>query len=76
MNGEDPPLHDPCTIAYVLRPELFTAVPAEIRVECEGTAALGHTAVEFRLKAPSPIRWVTRVDSDGVYDLLLERLAR
>ena len=71
-----PPLHDPCTIAWLLAPGLFTAVPAQVRVETRSPLTLGHTAVEFRLRAPSPVRWVTEVDAAGVYALLLERLAR
>jgi purine nucleosidase len=77
--GEDPaPLHDPCTIAWMLAPELFTAVPARIQVETQSPLTRGHTAVEFRLEpgGTANARWVTKVDADGVYALLLEYLAR
>ncbi len=78
VKGEAPPLHDPCTIAYILRPDLFTAVPVDLRVETDSLLTRGHTAVEFRLPDPSAANalWVTQVDADGVFDLLTERLAR
>ena len=75
---DPPPLHDPCTIAWLLAPDLFSAVPVQLTVETCSPVTLGHTAVEFRLGAggQSAIRWVTHVDADGVYALLLEHLGR
>lgn len=68
------PLHDPAVIAYLLAPELFESAPARIEVETQSALTRGHTAVEFRLTAPSATRWVTRADADGVFDLLISRL--
>ena len=74
--GRESPLHDPCTIAFILKPELFISLPAQIRVETTSPLTLGHTAVEFRLPDPHAVRtrWVTEADADGVFGLLLERL--
>ncbi len=72
---EGAPLHDPTIIAYLLAPELFETTPARIEVETNSALTRGHTSVEFRLTAPSHTRWVTGVDSDGVFDLLARRLA-
>jgi purine nucleosidase len=76
--GEPPPQHDACTIAYLLAPELFTAVPCALRVETASELTLGHTAVEFRLADPAAatVKWVTQVDAQGMFDLLTERLSR
>ena len=73
-----PPLHDPCTIAYLLAPELFVTRPCRIAVETASPVTLGHTSVEFRLDEPSTahVHWATEVDADGVFALLTERLAR
>ena len=72
-----PPLHDPCTIAWLLRPELFTAEPCRLDVEINSALTLGHTAVEFRLGQREPnAQWVTRADGEGVFQLLTERLGR
>ncbi len=75
---DSPPLHDPCTIAYLLKPELFQTRPANIQVETASPLTLGHTAVEFRVseRLPANARWATRIDDEGVFDLLLERLGR
>ncbi len=78
VGGDSPPLHDPCTIAWLLAPELFTAVPVDLRVETGSMLTLGHTAVEFRLPEgfEATTRWVTHVDHEAVFALMLERLAR
>lgn len=69
-------LHDPCPIAYLIAPELFTLRHARIAVETASPLTLGHTAVEMRL-APGetpPTRWAVSADGDGVFRLLAERL--
>ena len=44
---EGAPLHDPCTIAWLLRPELFATRRCNLSVEKESELTLGHTAVDF-----------------------------
>ncbi len=73
--GLDAPLHDPCTIAYLLKPELFETRPCRMTVEMVSPLTLGHTAVEFRSETPNA-QWATRVDADGLFALLTERLSR
>jgi purine nucleosidase len=70
------PMHDPCTIAWLLRPQLFELVPVYLGVETDSPLTLGATAVEFRLEPGRPAwtRWATGVDADGVFSLLMERL--
>ena len=72
------PLHDPCTVAWLLRPELFGSKVCNITVETGSSLTLGHTAVDFWhvTDRPSNASWVYEVDADGFYDLLIERLAR
>ena len=71
------PLHDPCTIAWLLRPELFTGKDCNVSVETKSELTLGHTAVDFWHVTDRPVNvhWVYGVDADGFYDLLIERLA-
>ena len=45
--SEGAPLHDPCTIAYLLKPELFKGKLCNVEVETESPLTLGHTAVDF-----------------------------
>ena len=76
--SEGAPLHDPCTVAYLLKPELFESKMLNISVETESELTIGHTAVDFWHVTDRPINasWVYAVNADGFYDLLFERLAR
>ena len=71
------PLHDPCTVAWLIKPELFTGKDCNVAVETQSKLTLGHTAVDFWhvTDRPKNVHWVYQVDSDGFYELLTERLA-
>lgn len=72
------PLHDPCTIAWLIKPELFEGKDCNVAVETQSELTLGHTAVDFWhvTGRPKNAHWVYAVDADGFYDLLIDRLAR
>ena len=72
------PIHDPCTIAWLLQPALFRAEPVPVAVETEGTHTLGATVVDWWgvTGKPPNAHWVTEVDGEGVLDLLIERIGR
>ena len=72
------PLHDPCTVAWLLRPELFETKHVNVSVETESELTIGHTAVDFWhvTDRPANVDWAYDVDADGFYELLFERLAR
>lgn len=72
------PLHDPCTIAYLLKPALFEGKLCNVSVETESELTMGNTAVDFWhvTGRPKNANWIHAVDADGFYDLLIERLAR
>ncbi|SLN76258.1 nucleoside hydrolase [Oceanibacterium hippocampi] len=72
------PLHDPCTIAYLLRPELFSLKHVHVAVETASELTMGHTAVDFWRVTGKPLNahWAHHVDADGFFALLTERLAR
>ena len=76
--SEGAPLHDPCTVAWLLRPDLFGTRRCNLSVEKESALTLGHTAVDFWhvTDRPHNVDWAYEVDADGFYDLLIERLAR
>lgn len=75
---EGAPLHDPCTIAWLLQPELFDGKACNLSVETKSELTMGHTAIDFwRVTArPHNVMWVYAVDADGFYELLTSRLAR
>ena len=72
------PLHDPCTIAWLLRPDLFAGKHCHVAVETEGRLCAGRTVVDWWPREPRPANALVldRVDADGLFDLLIERLAR
>jgi len=75
---EGAPLHDPCTIAWLLRPELFRGKMCNVEIECVSELTMGHTAVDFwgvTGRAPNA-RWLHEVDAEGFFDFLLEIVAR
>jgi purine nucleosidase len=72
------PLHDPCVIAYLLRPDLFRGQKRRVEVETEGTHTSGRTVVDWWCRSPKPANAVVinDVDDEGFFALLTERLAR
>jgi purine nucleosidase len=76
--SEGAPLHDPCTVAYLLQPELFRGKACNVSVETESELTMGHTAVDFWHVTERPVNsnWIYDVDADGFYDLLTQRLSR
>ena len=71
------PLHDPCTIAWLLKPELFTSVERWVGVETQGKYTQGMTVVDYYfLTGNQPNTTVLLdVDREGFVDLLADRLA-
>lgn len=45
LGGRGAPLHDPCAIAWLLRPDLFTARPASVRVDLGPGPDRGRTII-------------------------------
>lgn len=75
---EGAPLHDPCTIAFLLKPELFRLKSCNVEIETESPLTAGHTAVDFWRVSnrPENVDWLYQIDAAGFFDLLLERLSR
>jgi purine nucleosidase len=74
---EGGPLHDPCVIAYLLRPELFVGKHVNVVVETSSELTRGMTVVDFwgvtgRAKN---VNYLRSGDAEHFYDLLVERLA-
>jgi len=77
-SSEGAPLHDPCTIAWLLQPGLFQTRVCNLSVETQSELTMGHTAVDFWhvTERPHNVSWTYAVDADGFYELLTTRLAR
>ncbi len=71
------PLHDPCVIAYLLKPELFKGKLVNVAIETSSELTRGMTVVDWwgvtgRVRN---VNYLRSGDSDGFFNLLYERLA-
>ena len=72
------PLHDPCVIAYLLRPDLFTGRHVNVEIETRSELTLGMTVADWwgvTTRKPNAM-FMGGIDADGFFALLTERLAR
>lgn len=76
--SEGGPLHDPCVIAWLLRPDLFTGREINVEVEVESPLTRGMTVADWWgvTDRPRNALWLGGVDADGLYALLTERIGR
>jgi purine nucleosidase len=76
--GEGAPLHDPCTVAYLLRPQLFSGRHVNVVIETQGAFTTGMTVADWwRVSGrPANAHFIGSVDRVGYFSLLTERLAR
>jgi purine nucleosidase len=71
------PLHDPCVIAYLLKPELFGYREANVTVELTQGLCYGQTVGDFfnTTDRPRNAKVLSKLDAPGFFDLLWSRLA-
>jgi len=72
------PMHDPCVIAFLLKPALFTSRDCNVRIETQSELTRGMTVIDWWAVTglPANAQVLRHVDSDGFFALLTERLAR
>ncbi|MGE6112994.1 pyrimidine-specific ribonucleoside hydrolase RihA [Aeromonas salmonicida] len=70
------PLHDPCTIAWLLAPALFHGVECRVDIETRGLHTTGMTVVDRHGLTGKPANALVLLglDRPGFIDLLVERL--
>ncbi len=70
------PLHDPCVIAWLLQPDLFTGKDVNVAVECDSELTMGQTVIDWwRVSGRETNAHVVRgINSDGFFEMLSERL--
>ena len=76
--SEGAPLHDPCTIAWLLKPELFSGRFINVEIETGSELTLGMTVADWWrvTERPANATFIGDIDADGFFTLLTERLAR
>ncbi|ESX80129.1 nucleoside hydrolase [Mesorhizobium sp. M0027] len=72
------PLHDPCVIAYLLKPKLFKGRNCNVSVETASELTMGMTVIDWWgvTKRPKNAVVMRDIDHDAFFALLLERLGR
>lgn len=74
-----PPLHDPCAIAYAIRPDLFVTRPCVVDVETCNDLSLGQTIVDVHdqiLDRKKNVNVAFSMHVESFWDLLLDALSR
>lgn len=72
------PLHDPCVIAYLLQPDLFTGRHVNVQIETQSELTLGMTVADYwgvTDHKPNAM-FMQDINADAFFNLLTERLAR
>jgi inosine-uridine nucleoside N-ribohydrolase len=72
------PLHDPCAVAWLIRPEIFTTRPCSVRIDLGPGPSRGRTLVDRWGRSNDPINSVVleTLDAPPFFDFLGQRLAQ
>ena len=73
-----PPLHDPCVIAYLLEPTLFTSRRAYLAIETSSELTMGRTVVDWEhvTKQATNANVVETIKAGEFYQLLTRAIAK
>ncbi len=72
------PLHDPCVIAYLIQPDLFTGRHINVEIETAGEFTAGMTVADWwgvTGRTPNAM-FMGGIDADAFFALLTQRIAR
>ncbi|MDT9000109.1 nucleoside hydrolase [Paucibacter sp. APW11] len=72
------PLHDPCVIAWLLAPELFSGRDCNVEIETDSALTLGMSVIDWWGVSGRPrnAHVLGGVDADGFFALITAALAR
>jgi len=71
------PLHDPNVIAYLLKPELYSGRLINVEIETQSALTMGMTVADYWCVTDRPKNavWMTDVETDGFFALILQRFS-
>lgn len=76
----DPPVHDPCTVAYLIDHSVVQTRRCPLDVEIKGDLTLGMTVADLRGPEPSAsechTQVATKLDFNKFWDLIIDALKR
>lgn len=77
LGGIGAPLHDPCAVAWLISPDLFTTRPCSVRVDLGPGPGRGRTLIDRWGRTDDPLNAIVleTVDADALFDFLGQRLA-
>jgi len=72
------PLHDPCTVAWMLRPEMFAGRHCNVEIETSSALTMGMTVIDWWQVSGRPHNAfvVGDIDADAFFALITDRLAK
>lgn len=75
---DDPPVHDPCAVAYLIDPQVVRTKQVPLDVELRGELTLGMTVADLRAPAPADCHtWAAmELDHRGFWDLIIDAVRR
>ncbi|BDR55018.1 ribosylpyrimidine nucleosidase [Bombiscardovia apis] len=77
---DDPPVHDPCTVAYLIDPSVVQTRRCPVNVELHGDLTLGMTVADLRGPEPSEqechTQVATKLDFDKFWNLVTDAIER
>lgn len=75
-DSDGAPLHDPCTLLYLLDPTLFEFKHCAVDVEVESRLTYGHTAVDFwHVTDQKPnVQWAWAIDHERAFAQLFSTI--
>ena len=73
---DNPPVHDPCTIAYLIDPDIVQTRKAPVHVELAGALTTGMTVTDLREPADASCHTqvATTLDHAGFWRLVFDAL--
>ncbi|WKD59367.1 nucleoside hydrolase [Corynebacterium caspium] len=71
---DDPPVHDPCTLAYLIDPSVVSTQKVPLNVELHGELTLGMTVADFRAPAPADCHTqvAVKLDREKFWNLVID----
>ncbi len=75
---DSPPVHDPCTVATMIQPDLITWRDCFVAVETTGQWTRGTTVVDLhgRYQQPANVQVAMTLDADRYWELVLASIDR
>lgn len=78
LGAEGHPQHDPCVIAWLLWPELFTGRDCHVAVETCSEETIGRSTIDWwgSTRRPPNAHVIERIDANGFFERLIAALAK